>query len=138
MSAGKRAARGGGTNGRSVRRLIGRSRIGIQTIASPWNRLLSLRCVAVHSAEGSWIAALYAARLGAVGGWIRETLAVRGSGFAEVLPSRRDTVRIFFAVETLLTYLQRRSHCFIRWIRSGNGIELYATNRTIKKLVVRN
>ena len=108
MSAGKRAARGGGTNGRSVRRLIGRSRIGIQTIASPWNRLLSLRCVAVQSAEGSWIAALYAAKLGAVGGWIRETLAVRGSGFAEVLPIRRDTVCIVFEVETLLTYLQRR------------------------------
>ena len=110
--------------------LIGRSRIGIQTLPTPWNGLLAYRRIAVHSAVGSWIAALLgeqanahtianAARLGAVGGWIRDTLAVRGSGVAEVAG---DTVRICFAVETVLTYLQRmgRSHCFIRWIRNGN------------------
>ena len=121
---------GTGTSGRSVRRFIGRSRIGIQTLPTPWKGLLALRKVAVHSAEGSWIAALLggrahthtianAARLRAEGGWIRDALAVRGSGVAEVAG---NTVRICFAVETVLTYLQwrGRSHCFIRWIRNGN------------------
>ena len=86
---GKESSRGGGSYRRSICPLIGRSGTEIQTLPSPWKGLLALKSVAVHSAEGSWIAALYAARLSAVGGRIREILAVRGSGFAEMLPSRR-------------------------------------------------
>ena len=41
-----------------------------------------------------------AARIGAVGGWVRDALAVRGSGVAEVAG---NTVRNCFAVETVLT-----------------------------------
>ena len=81
---GKESSRSGGTYRRSICRLIGRSRIGIQTLPSPWKGLLALRKIVVQSAEGSWIAAVYAARPGAVGGWIRDALAVRGSGVAKL------------------------------------------------------